>query len=184
MLGSDLIASHVAWQRAVLRHGRPLADIIVLRPGDRFVVCGAAVSRKTCVNAGAGSARKRMKELDSASEIEPYRGNCSWDALVLASTSEDAKRAFECTSTAVRTPPGLGNILQAVVSSFVLAIATRRVLLIEGWDTAFATLGPPLTDMMLWCGGRRAHESRARAWRCWARGRANCVVGGVEAQCL
>ena len=146
---SRLVADHLAWQRAVLASPNGSfaehVSFLVLRPGDRFVVCGEHVSRKSCT---IGS-RRRMRELDGASAVEPYLGNCSWDAIVIGSTSDDAQKHFQCNSTARRPPPGLGNVLQGVVSALAVAIASRRVLLIDGWDTATAALGPPLTDVLL-----------------------------------
>ena len=49
----------------------------------------------------------------------------------------------------MRTPPGLGNIVEAVISAAALAILTRRILVIEGWPTAPASFGPPLAPGLL-----------------------------------
>ena len=49
----------------------------------------------------------------------------------------------------IRIPPGLGNIVEAVVSAAAVAIATRRILLIEGWPTASIGFGPPLSELIV-----------------------------------
>ena len=63
---SRLVADHLAWQRAVLASPNGSfaehVSFLVLRPGDRFVVCGEHVRCKSCT---IGS-RRRMRELDGA----------------------------------------------------------------------------------------------------------------------
>ena len=49
----------------------------------------------------------------------------------------------------MRAPPGLGNILEALTSAAALAIATRRILVIEGWPTASSSFGAPLSELLV-----------------------------------
>ena len=142
------LARHMAWQRNQLRSATrdPTAEaprFLVLRPGTYSDLCRKVVGDGTCFRASP----PRMPESLAAHE--------HWDDLLTANRTDGAQRLL----------PGMGNIMVAVASAAVVALLSRRVLLVENW-TATGTFDAPLSELLVGLGtttGWEPHLARAQA---------------------
>ena len=147
---------HLEWQSKLLESSRHHDRFLIIRPGDRWVACPAVRnSSKRACSFRVDAARLRALEPRALDDV--YTGRMPWDSLLLQAQHHASDGVTTMTS---RAPPGLGNIVEGLVFGAVLAVASRRVFLVEGWPSAAAAFEAPLTHLLLGSNASRA----SRAW--------------------
>jgi hypothetical protein len=185
------LTRHLQWQREQLRLGKDAQHrFLILRPGERYLVCSPggmtrlathnttlagciSLSRfvtkhpawKTEIDGGRYPVcdsdevlRKRLprawfqhclvKKLDG----NKYRGH--WDDL--------ASRYIVNYTRSSKNFPGLGNIMNALVSAAATAILSRRILLVENVSSWRHTFDWPLRELVLEGSGFEPYVLRAQ----------------------
>jgi len=124
------LREHLRWQRAELARGdveREPPRFLVLRPGDKLTVCrphGDADLRKQCFRATPPSTAGPA--------------GVHWDATMLRDQPAGTSRPV----------PGLGNVALSLVAAAAVAIASRRVLLLENFTRPGASFGAPVRELL------------------------------------
>ena len=139
-LGIDAaLERHIAWQRKLLERRPQEAQFLVLRPGDKLTLC-----RKGVQGCKRGAS-------PSTSWFKAHRKHRHWDEVMEASSDGYS-----------RPVSGLGNVALSLVSAAATALVSRRVLLIERWQVANHSFGPPLSHLILETSGWAPHVAAAQ----------------------
>ena len=119
------------------------ASYLVIRPGDRYTAHAWNSSLPPSDQRAHHHVSKRVW-LNRRNESVLTRLR-AWDDVLEAMLSE----RLRVQSFGRRSVPGLGNILQGLVSSILLAIASGRIPLLEKWHTAPECFEEPIAGLIL-----------------------------------
>lgn len=114
------------------------ARYLVLRATDRFtmhVTRGPGVPGR--YHAGGYSLRRRWTEGNFSA------AGRTWDEALTGMLSSEELQFLS------KTQPGLGNVLHALTSAVLLAIASGRILLVERWPIAAELFEGPIAELLL-----------------------------------
>ena len=143
---ASALRRHVRWQRGLLnrtthnmRQRQHAVRYLVLRPGNKFTVCNAK---------GMSDVRQHCFRYQSPRGARP--DGMHWDRFIL-------NRRRDLT----RPIPGLGNVALSLVSAAAVAIASKRVLLLENFSSVGASFGAPLHDLLVETSGWAPHLAAA-----------------------
>jgi hypothetical protein len=131
----DALRHHVAWQRRLLDRATVNASaaadyrFLVLRPADRWTVC-------TSDHLATGQCMSQASPKLLPRNLRPEQ---HWDDFLLAQQPTRGRRLL----------PGLGNIACSLASAAVVAVLSRRILLVENWTSASSSFAAPLPDLLV-----------------------------------
>ena len=154
---ADRLRRHLRWQSQLLAAASasgvpPNTRFLLLRPGDKLTVCkarGMGDVRHQCHKDAGRSSQQRPRRAFGAKSGAPEP---HWDAVMLAGRPE-----------LTRPVPGLGNIMLSFVSAAAAAVVGRRVLQVENWTAAAASLGAPMPELLLETSGWAPHVAALQA---------------------